>query len=91
MSLRVRANGELLCAAKHPALPDDLRYIDDGLHYILAAEQRVLIPNHDEAETGKWHWRNMGEDFRKLSGDAYYEDPVTAFGYDEDYWGKPQP
>lgn len=85
MSLRVRADGSLLCAAKHPALPDDIRYIDDGLHYILGVEQRVLIPDDDELTSGRWHWRRMGEPFRKLAGDAYEEDPVTAFGSEEPY------
>lgn len=85
MSIRVRADGSMLCAAKHPTLPDDLGYIDDGLQYILAVEQRVLIPDDDEPETGRHHWRRQGEPFRPLPGDAADEDPVTAFGDEEPY------
>lgn len=85
MSIHVRADGTMLCAAKHAEKFDDIRYIDDGLQYILAVEQRVLVPDRDEAETGRWHWRRMGEPFRTLPGDAYEEDPVTAFGSEESY------
>ena len=75
----------MLCAAKHAEKFSDLRYIDDGLHYILAVEQRVLIPDEDEPTTGRWHWRRMGEPFRGLPGDDYDEDPMTAFGSEEPY------
>ena len=58
MALRIRTTGEILCAAKHPRRAGDT-YIPDGLHYELSVIQRVLIPNADEAETGKWHWREQ--------------------------------
>ena len=62
MALRWRqyGNGELLCAAKHPAEAKDT-YIDDALHYRLAVELRVVIPDPNEHETGKWHWNIPGE------------------------------
>lgn len=58
MSLRWRnyGRGELLCAAKHPPKSDD-SYIDDALHYRLAVELGVIVPDDDEAETGRWRWQ----------------------------------
>jgi len=60
MSLRWRAGGELLCAAKHEAQEND-SYIDDKLHYQLAVELKVVIPQADERESGVWHWINEEE------------------------------
>lgn len=58
VSLRWRARGgALLCGAKHDALEDDT-YIDDNLHYQLAVELKVVIPQDDEQESGIWHWIN---------------------------------
>ncbi|KKK73952.1 hypothetical protein LCGC14_2888650 [marine sediment metagenome] len=57
MSLRWRrASGELLCGAKHEAQEND-SYIDNRLHYQLAVELRVVIPQADEHESGIWHWK----------------------------------
>jgi hypothetical protein len=56
----MRADGTLLCGAKSEPMEGD-RYLDDALHYILAVEQRVLIPDDDEAITGRWHWRGERE------------------------------
>lgn len=55
MSLRYRADGRLLCAAKHPAEPDDA-YIDDNLHYRLSVISRVIMADVNEEENGLWHW-----------------------------------
>lgn len=90
MSLRVRADGQMLCAAKHLALPDDIRYIDDGLHYALGVEQGVLVADDDEDVTGKWHWRRKGERFQHLNfeRDGYTDDPVNDYGYDIVFWGE---
>ena len=60
MSLRWRKSGELLCGAKYSALEDDT-YIDDRLHYQLAVELKVVIPQADEQESGVWHWINEEE------------------------------
>ncbi len=56
MSLRIRRiTGEILCAAKHPKEEGDL-YIDDWWQYFLAVDNRIIIPDADEAETGRHHW-----------------------------------
>lgn len=60
MSIRVRADGMLVCGAKSEPMEGDT-YLDDALHYILAVELRVLIPDPDEAVTGLWHWRGESE------------------------------
>lgn len=42
MAVRIRQdNNQIVCAAKSKELPGDV-YIDDGLHYALAEELRVL-------------------------------------------------
>lgn len=64
MSLRIRADGRVLCAAMHgPAIGDT--YIDDGLHYTLSVEYKVLVTEEmDEMHGrgghrthGQWWWR----------------------------------
>lgn len=55
MSLRWRASGEILCAAKTQAEDNDT-YIDDRLHYELAVIQKVVVPAKDEEKTGRWYW-----------------------------------
>ena len=55
MSLRWRRNGDLLCAAKTLPYRNDT-YIDDRLHYKLAVELKVVIPQEDEQESGVWRW-----------------------------------
>ena len=55
MSLRWRASGELLCAAKCEPEEGDT-YIDDRLHYQLSVISRAILPDVGEATNGRWHW-----------------------------------
>jgi hypothetical protein len=65
MAVRVRADGRVLCAARHPQEPGDI-YLDDGLHYRLAVELRVLVTEPMRTDGGRgghdahgeWWWRN---------------------------------
>lgn len=57
MSLRWRKNNTLICGAKSKKEVGDC-YIDDRLHYKLAEEEKVVIPNVDEYITGIWKWRS---------------------------------
>lgn len=59
MAVRIRADGRVLCAAMHPAEPGDI-YIDDGLHYYLSVEVKVLVTEAHERhkDHGEWWWVN---------------------------------
>lgn len=68
MALRIRSDGRILCAAKHPAEPGDT-YLDDGLHYRLSVELGVVISEPMDADPdnpgrgghaahGEWWWIN---------------------------------
>lgn len=58
MSVRIRKSGRILCAAMHGAEPGDI-YIDDGLHYTLSVEHRILVtePFEQHDKNGEWWWR----------------------------------
>ncbi len=55
MSIRWRKTGELLCGAKSKEMKGDT-YIDDNLHYELAVECKILVPDINEKENGRWYW-----------------------------------
>ena len=55
MSIRWRKDGRLLCAAKSVKETGDT-YLDDRLHYELAVQQKVLVPDVNEEDNGLWHW-----------------------------------
>jgi len=55
VSLRWRAYGELVCAAKFPEEPDDC-YIDDRLHYQLSVISRCIVADVNHEQNGLWYW-----------------------------------
>lgn len=59
MSVRVRTDGRILCGAMHPAEEGDC-YIDDGVHYILSVDLRVLVtePWEKHRQRGEWWWKD---------------------------------
>lgn len=65
MAVRVRRDGRVLCAAVHPKRRGDT-YIDDGLHYLLSVELRVLVTEPmylaggrgGHQAHGEWWWAN---------------------------------
>ena len=65
MALRIRENGQILCAAKHPAEPGDT-YLHDGLHYRLSVEMDAIVTEPmycdggrcGHAYHGEWWWRD---------------------------------
>ena len=76
MALRIRADGRVLCAAMHPAEEGDL-YVDDGEHYRLSVELKVLgteamneggLGGH--AAHGEWWWRGLAP--AAATVDPYY-------------------
>ena len=61
MAIRVRANGQMLCAALHPPEPGDT-YIDDTLHHEMFSVHGVITtdPEPKHSEHGEWWWRPGG-------------------------------
>lgn len=82
MSLRIRSDGRVLCAAIHAAEPGDT-YIDDGLHYQLSVVHKVLVteamPAH--AARGEWWWRGQVPD--SVTPEEFYMAQPLAAGVAE--------
>lgn len=57
MAVRIRLDGRVLCAAMYPEEPGDC-YIDDGLHYFLSVERKILVtePMERHQLRGEWWW-----------------------------------
>lgn len=69
MALRIRRNGRIFCAAE--TLPEDGdTYIDDGLHYKLSSNKKVLVTDGGN----EWWWRGSVPDGIKLTDYYLYED-----------------
>ncbi len=63
MALRIRKDGRILCAAKHPAQEGDT-YLHDGIHYKLTVETRAIVSepmNPDPANPGRGGHAAHGE------------------------------
>lgn len=64
MSIRVRKDGTMICAALSEPKPDDA-YIDDALHYQMSVVHGVICtypePEHTNSG-GKWFWSNSAPD-----------------------------
>lgn len=76
MSLRIRADGRVLCAAAHPEEPGDL-YVDDGGHYTLSVILRVLVTEPmtlpdggGHGVHGEWWWRGLQPEWARI--DPFY-------------------
>ena len=65
MSLRIREDGRILCAAMHPEAPGDT-YLHDGISYRLTVELRAIVTEPmfskrgrgGHAKHGEWWWAN---------------------------------
>lgn len=59
MALRVRKNGQIVCAALFTECEGDT-YINDDLHYQMSVVHKVIVTeiNKDHLLNGKWWWRN---------------------------------
>lgn len=55
MALRIRKNGDILCAALHPPKKGDI-YLDDGEHYRLSVEMEVICTDEEHMQHGYWWW-----------------------------------
>lgn len=83
MAVRIRAGGQILCAAMHPAKRGDT-YLDDGLSYLLSVELRVLVTEPmyvaggrgGHQAHGEWWWRDRVPD--DVSVDPFYLDETES-------------
>lgn len=63
MSLRIREDGRILCAAMHPEEPGDT-YLHDGISYMLTVVHRCIVTEPWELDGGRgghsrhgqWWW-----------------------------------
>jgi hypothetical protein len=57
VAVRIRRDGRVLCAAMHPAEAGDT-YLDDGAHYRLSVETKLLVtePHEGHRLRGEWWW-----------------------------------
>jgi len=78
MSVRIRADKKtIVCAAKSEEMPGDL-YVDDGLHYCLSVEMKVLsICGYDDNCAELWGFHEARDDY----GDV--EPPSDCIGEGE--------
>jgi hypothetical protein len=60
VSLRIRADGVIVCAAMHPELPGDT-YLHDGISYRLTVDHRVIV-------TEPWECPGRGRGGHKVHG-----------------------
>ncbi len=73
MSIRIRKDGTMLCAAKSEPMEGD-RYIDDTLHYFLSVDLNVLHTD-DDPESGEpehWYFETKGKVFNVGDAPPYY-------------------
>jgi hypothetical protein len=64
MAVRIRKDGRILCAAMHPEEDGDT-YLDDGIHYYLSVEKKILVtePWDKHKNSGQWWWKgNIPQD-----------------------------
>jgi hypothetical protein len=63
VSLRIRSDGRILCAAMHEAEPGDT-YLDDGIHHRLCRKAAIITEPMNSgtrgghAKHGEWWWRD---------------------------------
>lgn len=74
MSLRIRKDGRILCAAIHPEEHGDT-YLDDGIHYDLSVIRKVLVtePHEQHQVNGEWWWKGQMPIDREM--DDFYLSP----------------
>ncbi len=72
MAVRIRENGRIFCAAINKEMKGDC-YLDDGIHYILSVEQKLLVTTENEYHMengGEWWWR--GQEPSSVVIDKFY-------------------
>ena len=65
MALRIRSDGQILCAAMHSSEPGDT-YLHDGISYKLTVELKAIVSEpmfsdlgrRGHARHGEWWWKD---------------------------------
>lgn len=57
MALRIRKDGQIVCAAMHPEQAGDT-YLHDGLSYQLRVKEGVVIDDVNHEQNGLCYWRS---------------------------------
>lgn len=73
MAVRIRKNGNIVCAALNKKECGDI-YIDDGLHYHLSVIEKILVTTENEHHMkngGQWWWKGKEPENIKID-DFYY-------------------
>lgn len=86
MALRIRKDGRILCAAKHPPEPGDT-YLHDGISYRLTVATRAVVTEPMESDAGRgghgahgeWWWRHEVPDDVVIEHRAYHEHAGPIF------------
>lgn len=76
MAVRIRSDGQIVCAAINPPLPGDF-YMEDDLHYELSVVRKVLVTtenSHHIKNGGKWWWKGQEPDDVVI--DSFYYEPT---------------
>ena len=55
MSLRIRVNGDILCAA-HTLPESNDTYLDDEIHYKLSVLTEAIVASPNHKEDNLWFW-----------------------------------
>lgn len=58
MAVRIRKNGDIFCAANSEPEEGDC-YLDDGVHYYLSVERKVLITDENHFTHWQWWWKGQ--------------------------------
>jgi len=78
VAVRVRQNGRIFCAARHPEETGDI-YLDDGLHYQLSVELGLLVTETMDGghrDHGEWWWRGLAPSGIEI--DPFYENHAAS-------------
>lgn len=79
MAVRIRKDGQIVCAAKFPAEENDT-YLHDGIHYKLSVELKALVTEEMESNEGRGGHAKHGEWWW---ADEVPEDVIIADWYKE--------
>ena len=83
MAIRIRKNGKIFCAALNKEEPGDC-YLDDGIHYMLSVERKVLVTTENDIHMttgGEWWWK--GQEPKDIMIDKFYYESNTLMTHDQ--------